>query len=212
MARLTIQVLVSWNKQASRIWRHRVSLRRCVVVSLFPRVFVGSCGSPGSIRALRFAKNLAALHDATLIPVHAWLPPGGDMADRRAPNPILRKVWQESASQRLSESIEAAWGGPPDGLEMWPVIVRGNPGEVLVGLANRPDDVIVIGAGRRGPLARLLHGQVARYCIAHAGCPVFAVPPSPLERYAGRWPFARAFRQHGLSADEALEGLDRNIT
>jgi len=181
-------------------------------VSLFTRVFVGSCGSPGSIRALRYARNLAADSDATLIPVYAWLPPGGDMADRRAPNPILRKVWQESAWQRLWESIQAAWGGPPDGLEMWPVIVRGNPGEVLVGLANRPDDVIVIGAGRRGALARLIHGRVARYCVAHAGCPVLAVPPSPLERYAGRWPFAQAFRQHGLSADEALEGLDRNIT
>jgi hypothetical protein len=134
------------------------------------------------------------------------------MADRRAPNPILRKVWQESAWQRLWESIQAAWGGPPDGLEMWPVIVRGNAGEVLVGLANRPDDVIVVGAGRRGALARLFHGRVARYCVANAGCPVLAVPPSPLERYAGRWPFARAFRHHGLSADEALEGLDRNIT
>jgi len=181
-------------------------------VSLFTRVFVGSCGSPGSIRALRYARNLAAGSDATLIPVYAWLPPGGDMADRRAPNPILRKVWQESAWRRLWESIEAAWGGPPDELEMWPVIVRGNPGEVLVGLANRPEDVIVVGAGRRGALARLFHGRVVRYCVAHAGCPVLAVPPSPLERYVARRPFARAFRHHGLSADEALDGLDRNIT
>lgn len=181
-------------------------------MSLFTRVFVGSSGSPCSIRALRYARNLAADSGATLIPVYAWLPPGGDMADRRAPNPTLRKVWQESAWQRLWESIEAAWGGPPDELEMWPVIVRGNAGEVLVGLASRPDDVIVVGAGRRGVLARLFHGQVARYCLAHAGCPVLAIPPSPLERYVGRVPFARAFRHHGLSADEALDGLDHNIT
>lgn len=181
-------------------------------MSLFTRVFVGSCGSPGSIRALRYARDLAAGDDATLIPVHAWLPPGGDMADRRAPNPILRKVWQESAWKRLWDSIEAAWGGPPEEIEMWPVVVRGTAGEALVGLANRPDDVIVVGAGRRGPLSRLVHGQVARYCVAHAGCPVLAVPPSPLERYARRWPFAHVFRHHGLSAREALDGLDRNIS
>lgn len=181
-------------------------------MSLFTRVFVGSCGSPGSIRALRYARNLAAGSGAMLIPVHAWLPPGGDMADRRAPNPILRKVWQESAWKRLWESIEAAWGGSPDELEMWPIIVRGNAGEVLVGLANRPDDVIVVGAGRRGVLSRLFRGQVVRYCVAHAGCPVLAVPPSPLERYVGRWPFAHAFRHHGLSANEAPDGLGHNIT
>lgn len=181
-------------------------------MSLFTRVFVGCCGSPGSIRALRYARNLAEGSDAALIPVYAWLPPGGDMADRRAPNPILRKVWQESAWKKLWESIEAAWGGPPDELEMWPVVVRGSTGEVLVGLADRPDDVIVVGSGRRGALSRPFHGRVARYCVAHAGCTVLAVPPSPLERYVGRWPFARAFRHHGLSADEALNGLDRNVT
>ncbi len=181
-------------------------------MSLMTRVFVGSCGSPGSIRALRYARTLAVASEATLIPVHAWVPPGGDMAERRAPNPVLRKVWQEAAWQRLWQSIEAAWGGPPDDLEMWPVVVRGNPGEVLVGLASRPDDVLVVGAGHRGPLRRLFRGQVVRYCVGHAGCPVLAVPPSSLERYVRRWPRALAFRQHGLNSGEALDGLDHNIT
>lgn len=181
-------------------------------MSLLTRVFVGSCGSPGSVRALRHARALAVGSEATLIPVHAWLPPGGDMADRRAPNPTLRKVWQEAAWQRLWQSINAAWGGPPEDLDICPVVVRGNAGQVLVGLASRPDDILVIGAGRRGALARLGHGQVARYCVAHAGCPVLAVPPSPLERYAARWPRALAFRHHGLNAGEALDGLGHNIT
>lgn len=181
-------------------------------MSLLTRVFVGCCGSPGSIRALRYARVLAASGEAALIPVHAWVPPGGDIADRRAPNPTLRKVWQEAAWQRLWDSIEAAFGGPPDELEMWPVVVRGSAGEVLTGLANRPEDILIVGAGRRGPVARLGHGHVARYCVAHAGCPVLAVPPSPLERYAGRWSRAFTFRHQGLNAGEALDGLDRNIT
>ena len=176
---------------------------------LFGRVIVGACGSPGSVRALRYARLLSMSSEALLIPVHAWLPPGGDMADRRAPNPLLRKVWAEAAEQRLMESIEAAWGGAPDGVAMMPTIVRGSAGEVLVGLADQPNDVIVIGAGRQGVLARIGHAGTSRYCLAHAKCPVLAVPPSALARYAGRWPRALAFRNHGLNAGEALDGADR---
>lgn len=181
-------------------------------MALCTRVFAGTSGSAASIRALRYARSLARDSDATLIPVYVWLPPGGDLADRRAPNPILRTVWQEAAGQRLRESMQVAWGGLPDDMDVRPVIVRGNAGKVLVDLASRPDDVIVVGAGRRGVLARICRGQVARYCVAHAGCPVLAVPPSPLERYARLWPRVLAFRRHGLSADEGLDGADRNIT
>ena len=176
---------------------------------LFGRVIVGACGSPGSVRALRYARLLAESSEALLIPVHAWLPPGGDMADRRAPNPTLRKVWQEAARLRLTESIEAAWGGEPDGVRMMPAVVRGPAGEVLVELANQPDDVIVIGAGRRGVVARIGRVATARYCLGHAKCPVLAVPPSALARYAGRWSRALAFRHHGLNADEALDRADQ---
>jgi nucleotide-binding universal stress UspA family protein len=49
------------------------------------RVIVGISGSPGSLRALRYAEDLARTFDATLIPVLAWTPPSGDLADRRSP-------------------------------------------------------------------------------------------------------------------------------
>ncbi len=181
-------------------------------MSLFRRVIVGTGGSPGSIRALRYARDLAAGHEAVLIPVHAWTPPGGELADRRAPNPILREVWQETAWQRLAGSIQAAFGGPPDGIELQPVVIRGNAGESLVGLANRADDVLVVGAGRRGVLTRFGHGRVVRYCVAKAGCPVLAVPPSALASYARGYTRAFSLRHHGLSADEALDSADWNIT
>jgi hypothetical protein len=38
----------------------------------------------------------------------------------------------------------------------------------------------VIGSGRRNPVGRALHRSVGRYCMAHARCPVLAVPPSAL--------------------------------
>jgi nucleotide-binding universal stress UspA family protein len=146
-------------------------------------VVVGASGSPGSIRAMRYARDLAASTGAALVTVHAWTPPGGEMADRRAPNLLLRQIWQKAAWQRLNDSVEAAFGGPPD-VGLWPVVMRGIAGEVLVHVARNPDDVLVIGAGRRGFLASLGHGKVVRYCVSHAVCPVLTVPPSPLADYA----------------------------
>jgi hypothetical protein len=49
------------------------------------RVIVGASGSPASLQALRYAEEPARTHDALLLPVLAWVPPGGDLADRRAP-------------------------------------------------------------------------------------------------------------------------------
>jgi hypothetical protein len=58
------------------------------------------------------------------------------------------------------------------------VVRRGQPGLVLVDAACRPGD-LVVGAGRRGALAPIVHGRVSRYCQAHARCLVLTVPPLP---------------------------------
>src|SRR5579859_2500589 len=86
---------------------------RSAAVSGARRVIVGASGSPGSLRALRHAEDLARHGVATLIPVLAWTPPGGDLAARRQPYPALVDVWQESAWQRLWAALEAAWGEIP---------------------------------------------------------------------------------------------------
>ena len=49
------------------------------------RIIVGVSGSPGSLQALRHAAGLARMHEAALVPVLAWVPPGGDLADRSHP-------------------------------------------------------------------------------------------------------------------------------
>ena len=54
---------------------------------------------------------------------------------------------------------------------------RGIPHQwVLRNAASQPDDILVIGAGRRGPLAHAVACRVSRYCLAHAKCLVLAVP------------------------------------
>jgi nucleotide-binding universal stress UspA family protein len=137
-------------------------------------------GSVGNLQALRTAAAEARRREAALVAVHAWVPPGGELAERRCSVPELRQVWQDAAWRRLSEAFDAALGGPPPDLPMEPVVMRGDAGRILVVAASREDDLLVVGAGRRGALTRLLRGQVGRYCLAHAACPVLVVPPSEL--------------------------------
>jgi nucleotide-binding universal stress UspA family protein len=155
---------------------------------------------PGSLQALRYAAELARDNDATLIPVLAWLPPGGDLADRRSPSGYLRQVWRDAAWLQMWTALELAWGGiAPAGRPAEPRVVRGETGEVLVASASEPGDLLVIGTGRRGAMRRLCSSRVSRYILGHAGCPVVAVPPAELEHAAGHGLWGWAFRHRALS-------------
>ncbi|WP_328623459.1 universal stress protein [Streptomyces sp. NBC_00354] len=57
----------------------------------------------------------------------------------------------------------------------------GSPGSLTALHRGDADDLLVVGTGSRGPLLRALRPSVARYCLAHAPCPVLAVPPSPFQ-------------------------------
>ena len=149
------------------------------------RIIVGVHGSLGSLQALRYAADEARERRVPLVPVIAWVPPGGDVAERGRPSPYLRQVWKEAAREKLWEAFDVGLGGFPEDLVIEPHVERGETGWVLVELADRPDDLIVIGTGRRGSPTRGLRRSVGRYCLAHAGCPVLAVPPSTLMNEMG---------------------------
>ena len=173
------------------------------------RVIVGASGSPGSLRALRYAEDLARAHDATVIPVLAWAPPGGDVADRRSPCGYLRRIWKEDACWRLRDALIAAWGEVPDDPLVQPFVQRGEAGWVLVSMACCPGDLLVVGAGRRGALARMVSGKVSRYCLAHAQCPVLAVPPPAFAQEVRHGPLAWAFWHRTLAPDRVLRDHGR---
>ena len=95
-----------------------------------------------------------------------------------------------------------AWGGiAPAGRPAEPRVLRGEPGEVLVAAACEPGDLLVVGAGRRGAVRHPVSARVSRYCLAHAGCPVVAVPPPDLDQAAGHglrgWAFRHRIVPHG---------------
>jgi hypothetical protein len=113
------------------------------------RLIVGTSGSPGSLRALRYGEFLARAHQAVLMPVIAWEPPGGERAERICPSGPLREVFRNQACQRLRDALVAVWGEIPADPMVQPHVERGPAGWVLVSLACQPADVLLVGAGRR---------------------------------------------------------------
>lgn len=156
-------------------------------MSRVQRIIVGVSGSPHGLPALRYAADLAHAHGGVLLPVHAWTPSALELAGHHYP-PALLTEWEEAAWQRLSAALDTAFGGAQPGLRLHPAIAHGNPGRILVHAAARPGDLLVVGAGRRSPARRPRPGTVSRYCLAHASCPVIAVPPPALPRGKACWP------------------------
>jgi nucleotide-binding universal stress UspA family protein len=144
------------------------------------RVVVGVHGSPTSLQALRFAVGHARAFSAALVPVIAWEPPGGDSAYHRFPS-ILSDEWAKSAEERLIRAFDEGLGGPPADVVLLPLAVRGPAGRVLVEVADRENDLLVLGKDQHGLPHRLLHGSTTGHCLAHARCAVIVVQPSRLE-------------------------------
>jgi len=165
------------------------------------RIIVGVHGSLGSLQALRYAADEARQRDVPLLAVTAWVPPGGDLAERRHSSPYLRKIWREAAWERLWAAFDAGLGGVPADLRVEPRVARGETGPVLVDIADQPDDLLIIGTGRRGGLRRALRRSVSRYCLAHARCPVLAVPPSALMDEMSHGLRSWHIRRHALIPD-----------
>ncbi|MFD6276111.1 universal stress protein [Streptomyces sp. NPDC060209] len=146
-----------------------------------PRVVAGVSGTHGSPAVLLCAAAEARLRGAELWAVLAWDAPGAGIGGRHgvslAPSlPLCR----EDAVERLSHALGTAFGAVGAGVPVTGRAVRGTAGAVLVDAALAQDCVLVVGTGSRGALRRFLRPSVARYCLAHAPCPVLAVPPSPL--------------------------------
>jgi nucleotide-binding universal stress UspA family protein len=158
-----------------------------VVAAGSRRIIAGVSGSIRSLGALRAAVAEASSTGAAVLAVLAWAPAGGELAYMRGPCPLLLRLWERAAWQRMQDAFAQAFGGMPRGVEIRPMVVRGPPGPTLVEQAGRRDDLLVVGYGGRSWLGVAAHGAVTRYCMAHARCPVLAVPPPDLIRQLRPW-------------------------
>ncbi len=101
------------------------------------RIVAGVSGSPGNLPALRYAADLARAYDAALMFVHAWVPSGPEFLAWQFPVDPLVHQWRDDAWQRLWHALDMAFGGLPADIPAEPLIMRGNPGPVLVNTAGR---------------------------------------------------------------------------
>ncbi|MEV6702420.1 universal stress protein [Streptomyces sp. NPDC051453] len=146
------------------------------------RIVAGVSGSLGSLAALHRAADEARRQHCELLAVLAWEPPGGELGHRRSAFPSPVADFRKDAADRLLSALGTAFDNAGPGVPFQGLVVRGAPGRALTETADRVDDLLVIGAGCRGSMRRALFPSVARYCVAHATCPVLAVPPSLLQR------------------------------
>ncbi len=146
------------------------------------RVVVGVSGSLANSAALHVAVAQARQQRAELLAVRAWTPVGGEITYRRGPCPPLMEVWRAQAGTALLDAFAEAMGGLPPDLSVRCLISRSDTGPALVDAADRPGDLLVVGVGRQGPLARLQRRSVSRFCLQHSRCPVLAVPPPAMLR------------------------------
>jgi nucleotide-binding universal stress UspA family protein len=151
------------------------------------RVVVGVDDTPSGLAALSWAVGQASRSGAELVAVRAWqlgLPRHGSRRRQRARWPHPRIVLdfdgtgqRNAAAELVRRSLRLATGSARRGSGVVVVTPEGEPGAVLSGIASRPGDVLVVGHDPAPSIKRVVHGSVSGYCLAHAPCPVYVVPP-----------------------------------
>src|SRR5262249_50837501 len=135
---------------------------------LFPTDF-----SECSDAAFRLASSFARDYGAHLIVVHVYSPPldHSEEVARRPPDSYEDSLWKNLKNIRaddLKYDIDYQ-------------LVEGDAAvEILRLAADRPCQLIVIGAHGRSGIERLLLGSVAEQVIRQATCPVLTTKPSPM--------------------------------
>ncbi|MET9877594.1 universal stress protein [Actinacidiphila glaucinigra] len=143
------------------------------------RVVVGVSGSLNSLVALQRAGAEARLSGRRLLAVLVWTRTEAGSPPRN-PGPVPQTA-RSAATRLLTAVLNDVFAATVGDLHVDGLAISGrSAGETLVRIAQREGDLLVVGAGRRrrrGPW----RSPVARYCLAHASCPVLTVPPSPLQ-------------------------------
>jgi nucleotide-binding universal stress UspA family protein len=135
------------------------------------RIVVGVDGSPESLGAFRWALAEARLRGAELQAVYVWsipIIPGRELGPTYIP-PV--DDLRAEAKQVLDAVVAAE---PAEGVLVTPVVVEGNPADMLVE-AGREADLLVVGSRGHGGFAGLLLGSVSAQLAHHAACPLVIV-------------------------------------
>jgi len=142
------------------------------------RIVVGVGDVSDGARALAWALAEARRRGTPVLAVRAWRdssPPGPLRAERF-------ELFGRAAGEVLVEAFHIAAGGVPNDIECRLLVREGRTVDVLLGAANREDDLLVVGASRHRSWWPF--GQTVSRCAHRAGCLVVVVPRSALARSA----------------------------
>ena len=132
------------------------------------RIVVGLDGSMSSEQALRWAADYAAATAGRLVLVSAWEWPTFEGV------PIMFGRYDpRKAARALLDRAAATCDLPADRITS--VVARGPAAHALLEQAQDAD-LLVLGTGVLGTVARHLLGSVAQQCLLHAPCAVVVVP------------------------------------
>jgi nucleotide-binding universal stress UspA family protein len=154
------------------------------------RVIVGVSESLAGLEALRTAVAEARLREVELLGVRAW----AYKATAREPGVARwKREISSQAVRTLTRAFATAMGGPPADIPTELSVAEGMPEKVLLAVADRPDDLLVIGgpSGTWRPTKTL----VVRRCLHRARCRVLVVPPPELARLGKTGAMARILRR-----------------
>jgi nucleotide-binding universal stress UspA family protein len=140
------------------------------------QVVVGIGDPARSAAALAFAFEEASLRKASLIAVHAWDSPYGEIGSAVWALATPGRPALEEEAARQMESALADWQAKYPDVQVSHDFVHAHPGRALVGLSARAD-LVVLGrhtahGARPGP------GAVRHAVLNHAHGPVVTVPSS----------------------------------
>jgi len=142
---------------------------------MFTKIIVGVDARPGGRDALALADALARLSGGELVALHAY---PWDYYVSRGASSEFEGAMHGAAMETLEAELESA------GVRARAIAVPdASPGRVLHLAAEREHaDLIVVGSAHRGPIGRVLAGDVTAGTLHSSPCPVVVVPAGYAQR------------------------------
>lgn len=140
-------------------------------------VVVGVDGTPVGEAAIEVAFEVASLHGADLVAVHAWTDLVLETAFAGSATALDFAPLEQKAEETLAERL-AGWQEKYPDVRVTREVVRDRPTHALLKHAEHAR-LVVVGSRGRGGFTGLLLGSTSQHLVHHAPCPVAVVRTAP---------------------------------
>ncbi|WP_326639848.1 universal stress protein [Streptosporangium sp. NBC_01755] len=145
-------------------------------------ILVGVDGSQAALEAVSWAVREARLRGAELRVVHAMVAWPLEMTED-APYADVGRWMRDGAMSMLTDALDRA--REKDGrVKVEPLLLPGDPRDVLIEAA-KDADLLVVGSHGRDGFSGMLLGSVALGVTGHSACPVAVIRKAPERSHAG---------------------------